>query len=60
MISAKRKLGRLFAALLLTTSCVPAVAQEAPQWKTHDMRRPRPPKVAPADKPAAPPADAIV
>lgn len=29
-------------------------------WKQHSMRRPKPPVVAPADKPGDPPADAVV
>ncbi|MBI4880564.1 MAG: DUF1080 domain-containing protein [Planctomycetes bacterium] len=51
-------------ALLLAVACseAPALGQEAPRWKTHDLARPRPPVVAPApqDLPALPPSDAVL
>lgn len=53
----------LAVAILLTMAHAPyAAAQQPSGWKQHDMSRPRPPVVQPAEQllPARPPADAIV
>ncbi len=51
-------------ALLLGASCVaaPALGQEAPRWKAHDLERPRPPVVTPPERdlPVLPPSDAVI
>lgn len=38
----------------------PAASSASPRWRQHDVERPHPPAVAPADNPSAPPKDAVV
>lgn len=54
-------LGGSLAVVAATVSAVPAGAQVA-KWPVHSLERPAPPVVqpAPADRPAEPPADAVV
>lgn len=60
---------RCFVGLILVTGAIVGFAAQqnpegtnTPRWRQHDIKRPRPPVVAPADGPVAlkPPADAVV